>query len=143
MRIAIPIWEDKISPVLDTASRLLIVEIEDRDVASRFEIYLDEQDLSRRCLRIRGMEVDILICGAISHHFARILTGSGIDVIPEISGQAEEVLKAYLQGDLFNSRFLMPGCNRNRFRQKNGTSPFKQSCRQPGMRRGPDQEKKT
>ena len=139
MRIAIPIWEDKISPVFDTASRLLIVEIEDRDVTSRFEIYLDEQDLSRRCLRIRGMEIDILICGAISHYFARMLTGSGINVIPEISGQAEEVLKAYLKGDLFNSRFLMPGCNRNRFRQKNGPSPFNQSCRQPGKKRGPGQ----
>jgi predicted Fe-Mo cluster-binding NifX family protein len=143
MRIAIPIWEDKISPVLDTASRLLIVEIEDRNVASRFEIYLDEQDLSRRCFRIRGMEVDILICGAISHHFARMLTGSGIDVIPEISGQAEEVLKAYLKGDLFNSRFLMPGCNRSRFRQKNGLSPFKPSCRHPGMGRGPGQGNNT
>ena len=143
MRIAIPIWEDKISPVLDTASRLLIVEIEDRGVASRFEIYLDEQDLSRRCFRIQRMEVDILICGAISHHFARMLMGSGIRVIPEISGQAEEVLKAYLQGDLFNSRFLMPGCNRNRFRQKKGPSPFKQACRRPGISRGPGQGNKT
>ncbi len=142
MRIAIPIWEDKISPVLDTASRLLIVEIEDRNVASRFEIYLDEQDLSRRCFRIRGMEVDILICGAISQHFARMLLGSGIDLIPEISGQTEEVLKAYLQGDLFNSRFLMPGCKRNRFKQKNGLSSFKQSCRQPGLRKGPGQGEK-
>ncbi len=143
MRIAIPIWEDKISPVLDTASRLLIVEIEDRDVASRFEIYLDEHDLSRRCFRIRGMEIDTLICGAVSHPFANMLTGSGIHVISEISGRAEEVLEAYLQGNLFNPRFLMPGCNRNRFRQKNGPSPFKQSCRQPGMRKGPGQGKKT
>lgn len=139
MRIAFPIWEDKISPLLDTASRLLIVEMEDRNETSRFEIYLDEQDLSRRCFRIRGMEVDILICGAISHHFARMLVGSGIDVIPEISGQAEEVLKAYLKGDLFNSRFLMPGCNGYRFRQKPGLSHFMQSCRQPGKRRGPGQ----
>ena len=143
MRIAIPIWEDKISPVLDTASRLLIVEIEDQEVASRFEIYLDEQDLSRRCFRIRGMEVDTLICGAISHHFVRMLTGSGIDVIPEISGQAEEVLKAYLKGDLFNSRFFMPGCNGYRFRQKTGLLPFNQLCRQQGKRRGPGQGNKT
>jgi predicted Fe-Mo cluster-binding NifX family protein len=142
MRIAIPIWEDKISPVLDTASRLLIVEIEDQNVASRFEIYLDEQDMSRRCFRIRGMDVDILICGAISHHFARMLVGSGIDVIPEISGQTEEVLKAYLQGDLFNSKFLMPGCIRNRPRQENGPSLFKRSCCQRGKTIDPDQGKK-
>ena len=29
MRIAVPIWQDKVSPLLDAASRLLIVETED------------------------------------------------------------------------------------------------------------------
>ena len=119
MRIAIPIWNDKISPVLDTASRLLIVDVDGQNEADRFEIYLDEQDLSRRCFRIQGMNVNVLICGAISHPFARMLIASGIDVIPEISGLAEEVLSAYLQGDLFNSRFLMPGSIRRGFDKKN------------------------
>ncbi len=114
MRIAIPVWGNKVSPVLDTASRLLIVDVEDRNEAGRFEIYLEEQDLSRRCLRINGMKVDILICGAISRPIARMLIASGIDVISEISGLAEEVLAAYLQGNLFNSKFLMPGCKRKR-----------------------------
>lgn len=140
MKIAIPIWDDKVSPVLDSASRLMIVETEDRNVASRFEIYLDEQDLSRRFFRIQSMEIDILICGAISHAFARMLTAFGVDVIPEISGQAEEVLKAYLQGDLFNPKFLMPGCKRSRSNRKNRSSPFNQSCRQQGKRRGPGRQ---
>ena len=125
MRIAIPIWENKVSPVLDTASRLLIVEVRGRNEASRFEIYLDEQDLSRRCLRIRRMEVDILICGAISHPFARMLTASGINIIPNISGYTKEVLEAYFQNNLLQPRFLMPGCKRNRFRQGNLSSPSK------------------
>jgi predicted Fe-Mo cluster-binding NifX family protein len=143
MRVAIPIWEDKISPVLDTASRLLIVEIKDRNVASRFEIYLDEQDMSRRCFRIRGLEVDTLICGAISHHFARMLVGSGIDLIPEISGRTEEVLKAYLQGDLFSSKFLMPGCIRNGPSHENGPSLLRRPSSHPGEKRGPGHGKKT
>ncbi len=114
MRIAIPIWDDKVSPVLDSASRLLIVETEDRNVASKFEIYLDGYDLSRRFFRIQNMEIDILICGAISHAFSRMLIASGVDVIPEISGHVEEVLSAYLQEELFNPKFLMPGCKRSR-----------------------------
>lgn len=117
MRLAIPIWDDKVSPVLDTASRLLVVEVDDRGEASRFETYLDEQNLSRKCLRIQGLDVDLLICGAISRPFSRMLMAYGIDIIPEISGLTEEVLKAYLQGNLFHSRFLMPGCKRMRFGQ--------------------------
>ena len=118
MRIAIPIWDDKISPVLDTASRLLIVDVEDQKETSRFETVLNEQDLSRRCLRIRGMEVETLICGAVSLQFSRTLMASGIDVISEISGHVEDVLKAYLKGNLFHSKFLMPGCKRKRNRKQ-------------------------
>ena len=130
MKIAIPIWEDRISPVLDTASRLLIVEVEEKGKElSRFQIYLDEQDLVRRCLRIRKLEIDILICGAISYTFSRMLAASGIDIIPEISGRAKEILDAYLQGDLLDSRFLMPGCKRNRSGQEHTFYSFKTSCK--------------
>jgi len=126
MRIAIPIWDDRISPVLDTASKLLIVEIEDQKESSRFEIYLDEQELSRRCLRIRGMEVDILICGAISRPFSRMLMASGVNIIQNITGHPEDVLKAYLHGRLFYSGFLMPGCKRNREGHGQGAKPCSQ-----------------
>jgi len=123
MRIAIPIWEDKVSPVLDTALRLLVVEVEYHREVSRFIYNIDEQDLIRRCLRIRNFNIDTLICGAVSRPFVCILLASGVDVIQEISGRAEEVLKAYLHGNLFCSRFLMPGCRRNRFRPGDRYSP--------------------
>jgi predicted Fe-Mo cluster-binding NifX family protein len=109
MKIAIPVWEDKVSPVLDTASRLLVVELEGQKEASRFETYLDEQDLSRRCVRIRRLGVDTLICGAISRGFSKILEASGIQIVPGISGHPEDVLDAYLRGNLSQSRYLMPG----------------------------------
>ena len=134
MRIAIPIWDDKISPVLDTASRFLIVDVEDQKEASRFETILDEQDLVRRCLRIRGMEVDTLICGAVSRPFFRMLMTPDIEIIPEISGHVEDVLKAYLQGNLFHPKFLMPGCRRNRQRQRKELRSFKKSCTRKEMR---------
>lgn len=118
MRIAISIWEGRVSPVLDTASRLLIVEMEDQGEFSRSVLYLDEQDLAQRCRRIQRLEPDILICGAISRPFLRMLKASGIDVIQEISGPANEVIEAYLKGELFDSKFMMPWCKRNRFRQR-------------------------
>ena len=110
MKIAIPIWNDKISPVLDTALRLLIVELDGGREVSRVEIFLDEQDLSRKCLRIQRLGIDVLICGAISRTFSRTLMGSGVNIIPGISGPAEDVLQASLDGTLSQSRFLMPGC---------------------------------
>ena len=113
MKIAIPVWENRISPVLDTASRLLVVEVEEEKEASRFETLLDVQDMSRRCYRIQGLGVDTLICGAISRPLLRRLMASGIDIIPGISGTLDDVLAAYFDGDLFSQEFLMPGFKRH------------------------------
>ncbi|MBW1666910.1 MAG: NifB/NifX family molybdenum-iron cluster-binding protein [Deltaproteobacteria bacterium] len=117
MKIAIPVWEGKISPVLDTASRLMIVEVEDKEVSSRLEIYLDEWDLTRRCLRIQNLGVDTLICGAVSRPFSRMLSASGVNLIAGISGPAEDVLNACLHGNLAHPRFLMPGFKKNLVRK--------------------------
>jgi len=111
MKTAIPIWDGKISPVFDTASKLLIIQVEDNKETSRLEATLDEQNLSRRCSRIQDLGVDVLICGAISRPFYRMLVAGGVQVIPWISGSAEDVLEAWMSGTLFHSRFLMPGCN--------------------------------
>ena len=111
MKIAIPVWENKVSPVLDTASRLMVVELKDERPISRFEIYLDERDLSRRCLRIQDLCVDTLICGAVTRYFSELLKASGINLVQGISGQPEAVLNAYLDGTLAHSKYLMPGSN--------------------------------
>jgi predicted Fe-Mo cluster-binding NifX family protein len=117
MKIAMPVWENKISPVLDTASRLLVLELKGGDM-SRFEIYLDERDLSKRCLRIMGLGVDTLICGAVTRHFSDMLNALGIDLITGISGQPDDVLRACFEGRLAHSKYLMPGWNREGVEEK-------------------------
>jgi predicted Fe-Mo cluster-binding NifX family protein len=109
MRIAVSIWKDKVSPVLDTASKLLIIESEMKKEVSRFETRLFTQDISQRCHFVRGLNIDVLICGAASRQLSGRLISSGIEVISGISGAVEEVLKAYFQGTLLHPRFLMPG----------------------------------
>ena len=115
MRIGVSIWEDKISPVLDTASKLLIIDNDTQKESSRFETNLLEQNMSQRCSFIRKLELDVLICGAVSRRFSRMLKASGIKIISGISGPAEDVLDAYLQGALLHSGFFMPGSKNNHF----------------------------
>ena len=111
MNIAIPVWEDKVSPLFDTASRLIVFQIEHKVERSRFETLIEEEDLTGRCLHIQNLAIDILICGAISRHLYMMLRSvCEIRVIPWISGRCEDVLTAYLKGRLNNSKYLMPGC---------------------------------
>ena len=109
MRIAVPIWVDKVSPLLDTASKLLINEIENQKEVSRFEAFLLEQDMPRRFHFIQGLNINVLICGAVSRQLSGMLSASEIKFISGISGPAEKVLEAYLQGTLLKSGFFVPG----------------------------------
>ncbi|MCF8145115.1 MAG: dinitrogenase iron-molybdenum cofactor biosynthesis protein [Deltaproteobacteria bacterium] len=110
MKIAVSVWEGRVSPVFDTASRLLVLDAEETGERSRFEVLLDEQTCSRKCSRIQVLGVEVLICGAISRYLQGILVASGIRVIPWVCGAASEVVSAYMDGTLSQPRYLMPGC---------------------------------
>lgn len=109
MRLALPLWESKISPVLDSATRLLVVDVEDKDELSRSEIHLDGMDLPMKCRKIRDIGVDVLICGAVTRQLAARLKASGINIVPGISGRLDDVLHACFHGNLARSEYLMPG----------------------------------
>jgi predicted Fe-Mo cluster-binding NifX family protein len=118
MKLGITVWEEKVSPLLDTASRILICQLEDQEEIRRFETFLEERELSRRCSRIHGLGIDTLICGAISRPCLSMLTGLGVKVVPWISGYSEDVLQAYRDGTLFHAKYLMPGRTRHGSEQK-------------------------
>jgi predicted Fe-Mo cluster-binding NifX family protein len=117
MRIAISIWEDKISPLLDTASKLLIIENKTQKESSRYEVHLLKQDISKKCRFMQSLHIDVLICGAVSRQFSEMLKASGIEVISGISGPARDVLETYQQGQPLHSKFFMPGLQIDRFDQ--------------------------
>ena len=110
MKIAIPICEDCVSNVFDFASKLLLVEIENSKEISRSEVSLESQSLSQRVGQLKSLEVDVLICGAISRALANMVTAPGIQVLPYVTGRIDDVLQAYLAGQLVKPEFSMPGC---------------------------------
>ena len=111
MIIAIPVWKEKVSPVFDTASRVMVLRCEGSREISRAETFLDGQDLYGRCRRLIALGVDVLICGAISKcYYMMLCKSAGIKVIPWVSGPCEKILEAYLDDTLMQSSFLMPGC---------------------------------
>ena len=118
MRIAIPIADDRVSPVFDVARRLLVADAEQDVVASRTEEALEEQALELRARRVAELGVNVLICGAISRPLESMLVSAGVEVIPQTCGQVDEVLRTFLSDQLVGDAFVMPGCcgRRRRFR---------------------------
>lgn len=120
MMIAIPNWQGRVSPVLDVAGALLLVAVEGSSVLSRQSVVLPDDTVLERAKRIKEFSVDVLVCGAVSWPLETALLSAGIEVISQNCGEVEEVLQAFLSGQLQKGAYLMPGCCRRRRRCRGG-----------------------
>jgi predicted Fe-Mo cluster-binding NifX family protein len=109
-RIAIPIRDDCVSPVFDFARRLLLVEFENDLEVGRSETVIFPEPDFQRAARLSELQVQLLICGAISQDLTRWVLGAGIEILSYVSGPIDEVVKAYAAGQLAEPRFVLPGC---------------------------------
>jgi len=119
MKVIVPYWQGRISPLFDAAGIVLLVEIEDNRVVRRTTYSLHSDDVLQRVRQTLGLGADILICGAISGPLERMLRATGLEVIPNICGSVDDVLNAYVRGALFDTQFLLPGCFNSRRRVRN------------------------
>ena len=119
-RVAMPVWDERIAPVFDACRKLLVVDVDSGKERSRAEHAIEETNESRRLSRLRDIDVDVLICGAISRGLAAAIEGSGIRIIPWVGGLVDEVFSAYLAGQLPDPRFMMPGCGGRRRQRAHG-----------------------
>ena len=110
MKVAVPIWKDRISPVFDTAGTLLVVDFENGLEISRYRIEMRNESLSYRVKKLKDSEADAMLCGAISRSLFDMLTAAGVEVTPFLSGNVESLLRAFIEDRLADGRYLMPGC---------------------------------
>jgi predicted Fe-Mo cluster-binding NifX family protein len=109
MKIAIPDWQGRVSPVFDSATRALLVEAAEGGQVCREMASIPGDDALERARWLRRLGVGVLICGAISRHVETALAGAGIVVIPNTCGEVDDVLQAFLDGRLNEKAFMMPG----------------------------------
>lgn len=122
MKVAIPQWQDRVSPVFDVAANLLLIDVAENREIGRQEIALTPTtDPARRAQQVAQLEAHVLICGAVSWPLEVALNAAGVQVVSQICGQVNEVIQSFLQGGLANDAFRMPGCcRRRRFRGGRG-----------------------
>ena len=123
MRVAIPHWEDRISPVFDVALNFLLIDIKAGREIRREQRRLSATDQFARVNEFLSFGAEILICGAISASAEARLAAAGVQVIGFTCGMVDEVLAAYLSNKLVNSAFAMPGCQRWRRREGETVMP--------------------
>jgi predicted Fe-Mo cluster-binding NifX family protein len=128
MKVAFTAWEDRISPVFDSARMLLIANIENERVIGRQYEPFNPQPVSRVVDMLQTLEIEVLICGAISRTPSIIIEASGIKLISFVGGKIDDILRSYANGISIVPGFSMPGCGQQK-RKRRRQRPFSKEIR--------------
>jgi predicted Fe-Mo cluster-binding NifX family protein len=126
--IAIPTFQERVSPLLDVSDRYAIYETENGEIKQKVRITVSCDSDARRIERLREIGVDTIICGAVSGHIAHIINERGMRLISMAYGPLDEIIGAYLRNALFPCRTGPAVCGR---RQRRKRSPRSGAAGQP------------
>lgn len=128
MIIGLTLWGERISPVFDSSHMLLVTDVQNSKIVKKRYEPFDPVVPFLLSKRLKELEIEVLICGAISIEPANLIESTGIKLIPFISGTVDTVLESYLNGEKLALKFIMPGCGRNRNKRGCGSERRGRGC---------------
>ena len=100
MKIAIPIYGNRISPRFDFSPEMWIIDVEEGEVVRREKLPTAHLNLPQRLEQITSNGVDKVICGGIDSFCQNQLGSRGIDIVQDVMGDAEIVFDLFMRGKL-------------------------------------------
>jgi len=120
MKAALTVWNGRVSPLFDVSREAVILTIENGAVAARRRESIDAPTAALKIDRVMELGVETLICGAISEPLHRELAGRGVKVLGFVAGEIDEIIEAFLTGNMPTPEFSMPGCRGRQTRLRRG-----------------------
>lgn len=114
MKVALTVWNGRISPVFDVCRNVLVLEIDKGSIISKACESIETVVPIQKVERLAKFGVDTVICGAITEPLRLELISCGLNIIGFVAGEVEEVLHAFLAGKLPDQALSMPGCRISR-----------------------------
>jgi predicted Fe-Mo cluster-binding NifX family protein len=108
-RVGIPVFESRVSPVLDSCHRMVVVDIKGGFEIQRQEISLEKLPLNQRLELFTRWGIRKIICAGVSDLMCRFLSGIDVVLISGVAGDIEKIIKAYICNRLDDTCFSMPG----------------------------------
>jgi len=100
MKIAIPLFGNRISPRFDFSPELWIITLENREVIHQEKLPMTNLNLPQRLEQLTSNEVNQVICGGIDGFCLSQLGNKGISVLHNVVGEAEVAFNLFLRGRL-------------------------------------------
>ena len=100
MKIAIPIFVNRISPRFDFSPEIWVIEVERGKVLGQEKLSTANLNLPQRLEQVTSNGVDKIICGGIDGLSRNQLGSKGIDVVQDVIGDADIVFDLFIRGRL-------------------------------------------
>lgn len=98
MRIAIPVYGERISPRIDCASTFLVVEADGGTMRDVHEAPADGSSLKNLLGLLTREDIDVVVCAGISCEDRQIIETAGVEVNYGWIGYVKDVLKGFVHG---------------------------------------------
>ena len=100
MKIAIPLFGNRISPRFDFSPELWIITLENGEVIHQEKLPMRNLNLPQRLEQLTSNEVSQVICGGIDGFCLNHLGNKGIHVLHNVVGEAEVAFNLFMKGRL-------------------------------------------
>lgn len=120
MRVAVTVFESRVSPRFDCATGVLVTTVADGTVGEPELVPVDGSNPLTRVARLRELGVEAVVCGAVTGFELRQLAANGIEVLPWVCCDAETALAALARGELVAGLPQRGRCRRGQRRGRCG-----------------------
>ena len=97
MKIAVPLFKDRVSPHFGSSSKVLLIDANGVMVHQEMMWDLGGEGPMDIAHRLVDLGVEELVCGGIQHFYKEWLIGKGVKVMDNQRGVAKEVIQKLLR----------------------------------------------
>ena len=122
MKVAIPLYGNRVSPRFGYTKEFLIVELEGKKEIERKTLTMEINHPARMAGHFAREGVSLILSGGMNPYFQEQFRLRKIAVIWGLIGEADDVLATYLDGQVFSGMGPCPERGRRR-RMRRGGNP--------------------
>jgi len=100
MHVVVCTLNGRIAPKYYDAAQLLSLMIDNKAIVQRKVIAVEALNPDELCALVVHMKADVIICGGIRTDYQEKLNGSSVQLIYNVIGKTEDVVKRFVEGNL-------------------------------------------
>jgi len=100
MRVAVPLFQDRVSPMFVYSDSMLLASVADGKIVSRKIVESPGKGAHNWLQGLLDMDVEVFVCGGADAEFLDEASSYGIRVYHNVAGPVEEMLKELFAGHL-------------------------------------------